>query len=139
MTSDETTTTIELESDGTIWEIQPDGSRVVGVDQTDRARLAAMTEDEIVANARSDPDNPPMAAEELRRMRPVPNPRRIRKQLKLSQLEFAETFHIPLGTLRDWEQRVTEPNLTAKTLLRVIEQDPEGVKAALAKSYEKTR
>ncbi len=35
------------------------------------ARLDAMTEEEIEANALSDPDNPPLTDEELARMRPV--------------------------------------------------------------------
>ena len=48
-----------------------------------------MTEEEIEANALSDPDNPPLTDEELARMRPVPNPRRIRERLKLTQEQFA--------------------------------------------------
>lgn len=35
------------------------------------ARLDAMTEEEIEANALSDPDNPPLTDEELARLRPV--------------------------------------------------------------------
>ena len=68
-------------------------------------------------------------------MRPVPNPRRIRERLKLMQEQFAEKFAIPLGTLRDWEQGVSYPDSAARTLLRVIEQDPEAVITALARTY----
>jgi putative transcriptional regulator len=94
-----------------------------------------MTEEEIEANARSDPDNPPLTPEELARMRPVPHPGRIRARLKLTQEEFAARFEIPLGTLRDWEQGVSNPDSAARTLLRVIDKDPEAVAAALAKTY----
>ena len=48
-----------------------------------------MTEEEIEANALADPDNPPLTPEELARMRPVPDPRRIRERLKLTQEQFA--------------------------------------------------
>jgi putative transcriptional regulator len=94
-----------------------------------------MTEEEIEANALSDPDNPPLTPEELARMRPVPHPGRIRERLKLTQEEFAARFEIPLGTLRDWEQGVSYPDSAARTLLRVIDKDPEAVAAALAKTY----
>lgn len=95
-----------------------------------------MTEEEIIANALSDPDNPPLTDEDFKRMERVPSAYKIRAKLNLTQLEFAETFRIPLGTLRDWEQGPRMPDSAARTLLRVIEQDPEGVKAALEKSYQ---
>jgi putative transcriptional regulator len=132
--SEERTTRVELDSNGTVWELLPNGSRRVAVDRTDRARLAAMTEEEINANALADPDNPPLTPEEIQELRPVPNPRRIRDRLGLTQVEFARTFEIPLGTLRDWEQSVSEPDMAAKTLLRVIEQDPDAVRHALRKA-----
>jgi putative transcriptional regulator len=121
-------------SDGTVVEELPDGSTRPLPDRTDWARLEAMTE-EIEANALSDPDNPPLTPEELARMRRVPDPRRIRERLKLTQEQFAEKFEIPLGTLRDWEQRVSLPDRAAQTLLRVIEQDPEAVINALERTY----
>ena len=122
-------------SDGTVVEELPDGSTRPLPDRTDWARLEAMTEEEIEANALSDPDNPPLTDEELARMRRVPDPRRIRERLKLTQEQFAEKFEIPLGTLRDWEQGVSLPDRAARTLLRVIEQDPEAVINALARTY----
>ncbi len=136
MKSEEHIVRVELDSDGTVWRLNDDGSRTVAVDRTDRARLAAMTEEEIEANALADPDNPPMTPEEIRQLRPVPNPRRIREGLNMTQIEFAEAFQIPLGTLRDWEQKVSEPSLPAKTFLRVIEQDPDMVIKALSKSFQ---
>lgn len=90
-----------------------------------------MTEEEVEANAASDPDNPPISDEDLARMRRVPNPREIRQRLHLSQEQFAAEFHVPLGTLRDWEQGRSTPDTTARTLLRVIEHNPEAVAQAL--------
>jgi putative transcriptional regulator len=113
----------------------PDGSTRPVLDRTDWTRLAAMTEEEIEANALSDSDNPPLTDEELARMRPVPNPRRIQERLKLTQEQFAARFEVPLGTLRDWEQGVSYPDSAAKTLLRVIEQDPEAVINAMTQTY----
>jgi putative transcriptional regulator len=129
--------TVRKLSDGTLLQVMPDGSTrpYVSSTKTDWARLQAMTEEEIEANALSDPDNPPLTAEELARMRRVPDPRRIRERLKLTQEQFAEKFEIPLGTLRDWEQGVGLPDRAARTLLRVIEQDPEAVINALARTY----
>ena len=121
--------------DGTVVQVFPDGSTRPIESRTDWARLEAMTEEEIEANALSDPDNPPLTPEELARMRHVPDPRSIRERLKLTQEEFATRFEIPLGTLRDWEQGVCYPDSAARTLLRVIDKDPDAVVAALAKTY----
>ena len=44
----------------------------------------------------------------------------IRRAFDLSQEEFAAQFHIPIGTLRDWEQGRKEPDAAAKAYLRVI-------------------
>lgn len=57
----------------------------------------------------------------------------------MTPLEFAEAFDLPLDAVLAWEAYGTVVDLTAIAYLRVIEQDPEGVKAALAKSYQKTR
>jgi putative transcriptional regulator len=51
--------------------------------------------------------------------------------LKLSQEEFAARYHIPLGTVRDWEQRRKEPDAAARAYLRVIAREPETVRKAL--------
>jgi putative transcriptional regulator len=48
-----------------------------------------------------------------------------------TQVEFAVRFHIPLGALRDWEQRRCEPDQLARAYLTVIARDPEGVLRAL--------
>jgi putative transcriptional regulator len=61
----------------------------------------------------------------------------IRKKLKLTQVEFAERFAIPLGTLRDWERRARFPDSAARAYLRVIAEDPEAVTNALRRSLDR--
>jgi len=96
-------------------------------------RIRNMTDEEIEAAARSDPDARPLAAEQPARMKRVSGVKRLRWRLKLSQAEFAERFNIPLGTLRDWEQHRSEPDQAARAYLRVIEFNPEHVAAALGR------
>ena len=55
----------------------------------------------------------------------------LRRALGLTQEEFSARYHIPLGTLRDWEQGRTEPDQPARTYLMAIAGDPEGVLRAL--------
>ena len=63
-----------------------------------------MTEAEIEANARTDPNNPPLTKKELAGLEWVPDPKAIRQKLRMTQRQFAETFRFSLGAVRDWEQ-----------------------------------
>jgi putative transcriptional regulator len=94
--------------------------------------IRPMTEEQIEAAARSDPDNPSLTESKLKQLKPVPRVRTLRRALGLTQEEFAARFHIPIGTLRDWEQGRTEPDQPARAYLKVIARDPEGVRRALA-------
>lgn len=93
----------------------------------------ALTDEEIHAAAMSDPDAQPLTLEQLARMKQTPRVRIIRRALGLSQEEFANRFHIPLGTLRDWEQGRKEPDTTARAYLTVIGRNPQAVAEALGK------
>jgi putative transcriptional regulator len=90
-----------------------------------------MTEDEIEAAARSDPDNRPLTPADFARMRRTPQVKIIRRALGLSQDDFAARYHIPIGTLRDWEQGRAVPDQAARAYLTVIARDPEAVRRAL--------
>lgn len=58
--------------------------------------------------------------------------RRTRTGLRLSQIEFARRFCVPVGTLRDWEQaRATAPDF-AIAYVRVIGRHPDMVADAVA-------
>jgi hypothetical protein len=63
--------------DGRLVQMLPDGTTRPLESRTNWARFDALTEEEVEANALSDPDNPPMTADELARMRPLPTPREI--------------------------------------------------------------
>ncbi|MBV9701914.1 MAG: helix-turn-helix domain-containing protein [Methylobacteriaceae bacterium] len=91
-----------------------------------------MTDEEVHAAALSDPDAQPLTPERLAQMKRVPQVRTIRRVLGLSQEEFAARFHIPLGTLRDWEQGRKEPDAAARAYLRVIGRNPTAVAEALS-------
>ena len=118
-------------SDGSYVEELPDGSTRPSVDKTDWERLAAITDEEVTAAALSDPDAQPLTEEQLNRMKRTPRAKIIRRALHLSQEEFALRYHIPIGTLRDWEQGRCEPDQTAKAYLHVIARDPSGIATAL--------
>ena len=122
----------KLLSEGTVVQVLPDGSTKPFEDTMDWDRLRAMTDEEVTAAALADPDARPMTPEQLRTARRVPRTKTLRRALSLTQEEFAERYHIPIGTLRDWEQGRCEPDQPARAYLRVIAHDPEGVKRALA-------
>ena len=92
----------------------------------------AMTDEEVEAAARSDPDAQPLTPERVKRMKRTPRVKVIRRALHLSQEEFAACFKIPIGTLRDWEQGRVEPDQAARAYLMVIARNPKAVREALA-------
>jgi putative transcriptional regulator len=57
----------------------------------------------------------------------------IRKELEMSQREFAEAYGIPLRTVQSWEQGARHPDATARSYLRTIASMPKQVRSALAK------
>jgi putative transcriptional regulator len=118
--------------DGTLVEVLPDGTtRAFPPDNPDWAALPRLTEEEINAAALTDPDNPPRTPERAEHLKRVPRAKVIRRAFHLTQEEFAARFHIPLGTLRDWEQGKTEPDQAARAYLRVIAHNPKAVVEAL--------
>jgi putative transcriptional regulator len=64
-------------------------------------------------------------------MKRTPQVKIIRRALGLSQDDFAARYHIPIGTLRDWEQGRAVPDQAARAYLTVIARDPEVVRRAL--------
>ena len=119
-------------SDGSITKFGFDPDNRPMLSDEVRARLEAMTDEEIEAAASSDPDAQPLTADELNQFERTPNLKDIRAKLGLTQKEFAETFHLSLSAVRDWEQGRFIPDRAARTLLKVIAHNPEAVKEALA-------
>jgi putative transcriptional regulator len=97
----------------------------------DWSRLDSMTADEKHAAAISDPDNPPLTEADMQRMKRTPRIKIIRRALGLTREEFAAIYHIPVGTLRDWEGGLAEPDEAARAYLMVIAREPEMVRKAL--------
>jgi putative transcriptional regulator len=114
--------------DGKLVRVFPDGREEA---LPDPGSLPQRTEAEISAAALTDPDNPPRTPEREAHLRRVPQVKVMRRALGLTQEEFAGRFHIPLGTLRDWEQGKSEPDQAARAYLRVIARNPEAVVKAL--------
>jgi putative transcriptional regulator len=97
----------------------------------DWSRADAMSEGERHVAAMADPDARPMTDAEWAHARRVPQVSIIRRALKLSQEQFAANFHIPIGTIRDWEQGRAMPDQAARAYLEVIARDPQAVLNAL--------
>ena len=93
-------TTARIRADGTLVRVESDGREV----PLQVEPIPDLSECEMEAAAASDPDNPPLTPERQKHLRPVPRVKTLRRALGLTQEEFAARYHIPLGTLRDWEQ-----------------------------------
>jgi len=90
-----------------------------------------MTARAVERAARADRDARPLTVADLKRMKRTPQAKIVRRALGLTQEEFAARYHIPLGTLRDWEQDRVRPDQPARAYLTVIARNPEGVERAL--------
>ncbi len=98
--------------------------------RVDHARL------ESVAARAADPDTPILTARELgafRRVAPAAavDPLGVRRRLKMSQAAFAQIFGVSLRTVQEWEQRRRRPAGAARTLLRIIDREPDAVRRAI--------
>ena len=103
--------------------------RAAGGGRIDRAKLAATTEADIrrhMVEDGEDPDAPPPPYQR------VPDVLAIRERLRMSQEAFATTIGVPVATVRNWEQRRTGIAPAARTLLRILEREPDAVLRALA-------
>ena len=98
--------------------------------EEEKLRLDAMTEEEIEANALSDPDNPPLTDDELKRGWHSREIRLARQSTGLSQVAFAERYGLTAGRLRDLEQgRSYDGAVTAYCM--AIAQNPDQVARAV--------
>ena len=106
---------------------------------TDWDAVAALTDEQVHAAALADPDAQPIplgSDEEMAKLglHRVVNVKKLRERLGLTQEIFAATYRIPIGTLRDWEQRRKLPDAPARAFLTVIARAPEAVASLLAKA-----
>jgi putative transcriptional regulator len=98
-------------------------SKTTTSDKTPRPMTAAAIEEA----ARADQDAQPLTEADFKRMKRTPQAKTLRRALALTQEEFAGRYHIPLGTLRDWEQGRAEPDQPTRAYLTVIARDPDRV------------
>lgn len=91
--------------------------------RADLAKLDATTEQDITRHAQEDDRDAQMDAAKYAR--------RVRKRLGLTQKEFSQRIHVPVDTIRNWEQGKREPAGPAKALLKIFAQNPELALAAL--------
>jgi putative transcriptional regulator len=110
--------------------VKPGESRPQG--GSNWARLDAMSDAEAMAAALADPDAQPLSPEQLAKMRRVSRVKVLRQRLGMTQAGFAEAFHLPITTLRDWEQHRSTPDAPARALLLAIERDPEVMRKLLS-------
>jgi putative transcriptional regulator len=96
---------------------------------------ALQDEKPVLAEARADPTALPVEDRKAGSLGPVGRvslAKRVRWGLQMSQAEFAKTFRIPLGMLRDWEQHRRDPDQATQAYLEVIAREPDVVRRALA-------
>lgn len=59
----------------------------------------------------------------------------VRTQTGKTQEQFAATYHLPVGTVRDWEQKRRQPDAPARVLLSMIAADPKAVERLVIKAH----
>ena len=95
----------------------------------DLAKIAATTEEDIRRHQIEDGEDPDAP---LPPLRPMPNVRAIRTRLQMTQETFAKAIGVPLATVRNWEQSRTKMDPAVRSLLRVVELEPDAALRALA-------
>ncbi len=90
-------------------------------------RMAATSEADIQRQIIEDGEDP----EAEPRFLPPVLAQDVRKKLGLTQTAFANLLGIPVATLRNWEQNRFAMEPAAKTLLTLIDREPEAALRAL--------
>jgi putative transcriptional regulator len=63
--------------------------------------------------------------------------REVRARTKLTQAEFSLRIGVPIETVRNWEQGKRSPRGPARALLKLLEQAPDQVFAALGPARQR--
>lgn len=78
-----------------------------------------------------DADNPDWTEARTRPLDASAKLKLTRGMLEMSQGDFAALLGIPVATLQNWEQRRTEPDAVARTLIDLIYDDPKEMRARM--------
>jgi putative transcriptional regulator len=92
---------------------------------TDWNKIDAMSDGDISRQIAASPDAAPDMAPEI-------DVRAIRRAVGMTQAEFAAAYQFSIRTVQQWERGAKRPSGPARTLLRAIKADPEGLRRALA-------
>ncbi|MBV9117838.1 MAG: helix-turn-helix domain-containing protein [Acetobacteraceae bacterium] len=106
---------------------------LASITDADRERLreamANTTEEDIRRHMIEDGEDPDAP---LPPFEPPPDAKAIRARFGMSQVAFAALLGIPVATLRNWEQDRVVMDPAARSLLKVLDREPEAVLRALA-------
>ena len=91
----------------------------------DWAEIDAMTDAHIARQIGANPDAAPDMA-------PAVDVRAVRRATGMTQAQFAAAYEFSVRTVQAWERGAKRPSGPARTLLRAIKGDPEGLRRALA-------
>lgn len=97
--------------------------------QVDRKRLDATTEAEIRRYRIEDGEDLEAPGGDAEFVVP---PQVVRDKLGMTQEEFARALRIPIGTLRNWEQKRVGLDPAVRTLLAIVYRRPDVLKALVA-------
>ena len=92
---------------------------------TDWKKVDAMTDGDIARQIAANPGAAPDMALEI-------DVRAIRRAAGMTQAEFAAAYQFSVRTVQQWERGAKRPSGPARTLLRAIKADPEGLRRALS-------
>jgi len=100
--------------------------------KVDWAKVDALTDKDIKRAVANDPDAAPI----LTRAGMLAHlMKRTRERLGLSQADFAARFHMPVGTVRDWEQNRRQPDTASLLLMSAISRDPETMERLISPEF----
>jgi putative transcriptional regulator len=95
--------------------------------KSDIRRVAATPDEDIRRHMIEDGEDPDAPAEGF-----APSAKTLRLQHGMTQEQFAAALHIPVATLRNWEQARVVPDPAAQSLLTVFAKNPRAILEALA-------
>jgi putative transcriptional regulator len=98
---------------------------VEAIAEADWKKVDAMTDADIARQIAANPDAAPDMALEIDVLA-------ARRAMGLTQAEFAAAYQFSVRTVQQWEGGAKRPSGPARTLLRAIKADPEGLRRALA-------
>jgi putative transcriptional regulator len=100
--------------------------------KADWKKVRATTDADIRRHMTEDSEDP----DHIPALEDVCTPQVIRKRLGMTQEEFARALHIPVATLRNWEQGRNAIDPAARSLLTIVARNPRLVLRTLASAAE---